>query len=157
MKKRLFVLFLFIVSLISIKNVYAETYDGEYSVEYLLKNYSVVTLGIKDNNIPGSDDDFFKKGNIGDITNIDGAILINGNYSSKENATFGSKAGNIKSFIKGTKGENVQTNSTVLTNSDYIDFNKMYEKVLLTSENLIDNTQYHLQGINLEVTKPGIY
>ena len=157
MKKRLFVLFLFIVSLISIKNVYAETYDGEYSVEYLLKNYSVVTLGIKDNNIPGSDDDFFKKGNIGDITNIEGAILINGNYSSEENATFGSKAGNIKSFIKGTKGENIQTNSTVLTNSDYIDFNKMYEKVLLTSENLIDNTQYHLQGTNLEVTKPGIY
>ena len=44
-----------------------------------------------------------------------------------------------------------------MTNSDYIDFNKMYENVLLTSENLIDNTQYHLQGIKLEVTKPGIY
>ena len=158
MKKRLFLCLLIIISLIITKSVYAETYDGEYNVEYLLKNYNVVTLGVRDN----SNDVLYdpvndKKGRVLNITSIDGAILINGDYTSTKNSTFGSQAGNTKSFIKGTKGNNVSTTSSLVTDPNYIDFNKLYENVLLTSEYLINNTEYHLQGIELEVSKPGIY
>ncbi len=47
--KKLFnLLFIFIsitIYLIPNNVVKAETYDGEYSIDYLLRNYSIVTLG----------------------------------------------------------------------------------------------------------------
>ena len=93
MKKRLFLCLLIIISLIITKSVYAETYDGEYNVEYLLKNFNVVTLGVRDN----SNDVLYdpvndKKGRVLNITSIDGAILINGDYTSTKNSTFGSQS-----------------------------------------------------------------
>ena len=44
-KKRLLFLLIIFVGLIS-KLTLAETFEGEYSIDYLLKNYSIVTLGL---------------------------------------------------------------------------------------------------------------
>ena len=59
--KKGYLLFLSILSLFLIQNVQAETFDGEYSVEYLLKNYNVVTLGNKKYNLQP---EVFFKGNV---------------------------------------------------------------------------------------------
>ena len=50
-----------ITGLITTKNVYAETYNGEYSIDYLLRNYNVVTLGQKDTDMAGKMKDGFGK------------------------------------------------------------------------------------------------
>ena len=47
MKKKLFVCLLLVLSLLITKNAYAETYEGEYSVEYLLKNYQMIKKYMK--------------------------------------------------------------------------------------------------------------
>ena len=43
--KVILIIILFISLLIIPDNVLAESFDGEYSIDYLLKNYSLVTLG----------------------------------------------------------------------------------------------------------------
>lgn len=164
MKKRLFVLFLFIVSFISIKNVYAETYDGEYSVEYLLKNYSVVTLG--HNNTTNN----WHYGNIiknGDFytdyytsIEVNGSVLISGNLghlSDYNNITIDSESSTIKSYIKGNINSNDSIPANTITDPNYIDFKKMYEEVMKQSQSIADNTEYYINSANFEVSKPGIY
>jgi len=162
MKRLFFVVMLVICSFIPF-NVLAETYDGEYSVEYLLKNYNAVTLGHKTYNLPSQVFhkqnilDFNEKGVIKDIYSIDGPVLVNGNYTSFENSYFGNYSSNIKSYISGTKGSNISTSSQLVTDSNYIDFDKLYLQVMNTSQALADNTEYHISDARLEVSKPGIY
>ena len=147
----------------------AETYDGEYSLEYLLRNYGIVTLGQKDLKIETNNPTI---GNInkGDVTfnkyeqesipktdTVEGAVLINGNISSNKNVILGSDAGTVKSFIKGTKENNITVSSDLVTDQNYIDFGKMYQNVMNDSMALIDNTEYHINKPKLEVSKPGIY
>ncbi len=147
----------------------AETYDGEYSLEYLLRNYGIVTLGQKDIKTETIDPSF-RNINKGDVTlnkylydsipktdTVEDAVLINGNISSNTNVILGSDAGTIKSFIKGTKENNITVSSDLVTGPNYIDFGKMYQNVMNDSMALIDNTEYHINKPKLEVSKPGIY
>ena len=97
----------------------AETYDGEYSIEYLLRNYGIVTLGQNDlkietnnstiGNINKGDVIFnkYEQESIPKTDTVEGAVLINGNISSNKNVILGSDAGTVKSFIKGTKENNI--------------------------------------------------
>ena len=146
-------------------NVKAETFDGEYSIDYLLRNYSVVTLGQKDINLPNIDSSLgygyhfqnMNKGDLSNSTNIEGAILINGNYTSRTNSLFGTNAGQIKSFIKGSKGDNVSTTSTLVTDSNYLDFEKLYNKVTIESQELANKSTNDINSAKIEITKPGNY
>ena len=161
-----------LVGICSSSNVYAESFDGEYSIDYLLRNYNVVTLGIKD--IPNapyksgySGSGFsgsgvtqyttFNKGEINSLTDIEGAVLVNGNYTSVNDSSFGRSAGDVKSYIKGTKGNNVTALSSLVTDANYIDFEKLYKNVLNESRQLIDMPQSHINSANLEISEPGIY
>ena len=155
MKKKL--IFLLILSLFITINVQAETYDGEYSLDYLLRNYSLVTLGQGDTNFPERYGIGISKGNFYDIHNIEGAVLVNGDYYTNGNSFIGTNAGTIKSVITGTKGDNITAVSGLITDSNYIDFKKMYTEVMGESQAIADNTEYHMNGANLEVSKPGIY
>ncbi|MBQ1551231.1 MAG: choice-of-anchor A family protein [Bacilli bacterium] len=166
MKKKLFVCLLIIVSLLITKNVYAETYDGEYNIEYLLKNYSVVTLGQKEN-MTYNWDNRFNKGDLG-ITNyyysytvnIEGATMVSGkayNLGSFSSLNIGSNAGSIKSFFKGNIGNGVTILSQRTTDPNYIDFKRLYEEVIKESQAIADNTEYYINSAKFEVSKPGIY
>jgi len=168
MKKKLFII-LMIISLGFIPKItLAETYDGEYSIDYLLRNYNLVTLGIKDNNypekIPLRNSNIFEssvaapKGSVRYITNIDGAVLINGNVTSNFSGTFGSLAGNQKSYVKGSIPTDYLTISPQnVTDPNYIDFSKMYENVMRQSQLLAKQTEYYINSSNIEISNPGIY
>ena len=195
MKKKI-ILFLLILCMGLIPKVtLAETYDGEYSIDYLLRNYSLVTLGnqeiIRYPYINYGDYSYNNSGtysyNIGDFRfinsynnygysnnpsninhQIEGAVLINGDFFSDNSAdnynntavvnlTYGSQAGNTKSFIKGTISNNAITNSQLVTDSNYIDFNKLYQNVMLESQLLIDNSKKYINKPNVEISEPGIY
>ncbi len=167
MKKKIGLVLLLLIGIavtgfFSTNIVKAEVNNGKYSIEYLLKNYNVVTLGQKTNNFI----DYYKnnnyyqtagKGNITNVTNIDGAVLVQGNYTSQNNATFGTTAGSVKSFIKGTKGNNVETPSELSTDSSYVDFEEMYVQVVNEQQMLIDKTKKNIMGPDIEITSPGIY
>ena len=60
-----------------------EKYNGEYSIDYLLRNYNVVTFGMNDNLHldPIRDNLIDVKGNAD--TSIEGPIIINGNYQNQ--------------------------------------------------------------------------
>ena len=144
-------------------NVQAETYDGEYSIDFLLRNYNVVTLGHKYNLTPfynyndyyGSD---MSNGNIMGVKNIEGAVLVAGDYKAPyNNTTFGTNANNKKSFIKGIIGEGVSTPSEVVTDPNYIDFDKLYASIMSESKTLTDKAEYQINSAKLEVSKSGIY
>ena len=195
MKKKI-ILFLLILCMGLIPKVtLAETYDGEYSIDYLLRNYSLVTLGnqeiIRYPYINYGDYSYNNSGtysyNIGDFRfinsynnygysnnpsninhQIEGAVLINGDFfldnsadnydnTAVVNLTYGSQAGNTKSFIKGTISDNAITNSQLVTDSNYIDFNKLYQNVMFESKLLIDNSKNRINKPNVEISEPGLY
>ncbi|MBQ1551892.1 MAG: choice-of-anchor A family protein [Bacilli bacterium] len=169
MKKKLFLCLLIIISLLITKNVQAETYNGEYSIEYLLKNYNVVTLGQKDIYTGGSIDAFGHNYKTGDLyynsqyynSTINGSILVSGNVyranytDSQLFLTINSNQG-IKSYIKGSIGNDVVVTSQA-TDSNYLDFNKMYLEIMKESQTIADNTDHFINSKNLEVSAPGIY
>ena len=66
--------------------VEAETYNGEYSIDYLLRNYSIVTLGQKERKMNFDGYSNLKKGDFlftsFNDANIEGALLINGDFKS---------------------------------------------------------------------------
>ena len=164
-KKRLLFLLIIFVGLIP-KLTLAETFEGEYSIDYLLRNYSAVTLGIKDSKISKDylkiwyydDNDInIKTGDIKNVTNIDGAILVNGDYTSYNYSLFGSESDNVKSFIKGSKGNNITTNSQLVMDSNYIDFYKLYSQIISESKALVTSTTYYINNEKIEISKPGIY
>ena len=156
MKRIIKILFVICIGILP-KIALAETYDGEYSIDYLLRNYNVVTLGHKKNNLPFSLDNI-DKGDIKAIHNIDGAVLVAGNFKAPNlNSTFGTNPLCPKSFIKGQKDSNVSTPSELVTDSNYIDFDKLYANIMKQSQALADNTEYHINSAKLEVSKPGVY
>ena len=161
-KKRLLFLLIIFVGLIP-KLTLAETYDGEYSIEYLLRNYNAVALGNKKYNLPpkifmkSNINDMNQKGSISNFKSIEGAILVNGDCISHSTSYFGSQAGNINSYLKGTKGNNITFNNQLLTNSDYINFDKMYLNIMNQSQSLFNDSDYHINDKKLEISKPGIY
>ena len=160
-KKRLFLIILLTITVGIISPVQAESYDGEYSIDYLLRNYNVVTLGQKDNHLPEYYGQYLndtKKGDIKGVSNIEGAVLINGDYTSPNyESIFGLNAGQTKSFIKGTKGNNVSTTSELETDANYIDFEKLYTKVLIESQELANKSTQNINSAKIEISKPGNY
>lgn len=158
----LLIIGLIVGNILTTNSVQAEDSNEKYSIEYLLKNYNAVTLGQKTNNFIDyfKNDNYYQiagKGNITNVTNIDGAVLVQGNYTSQNNAIFGTTAGSVKSFIKGTKGNNVETPSELSTDSSYVDFEKMYVQLVNEQQMLIEKTKEHIMGPNIEITSPGIY
>ncbi|MBQ1550785.1 MAG: choice-of-anchor A family protein [Bacilli bacterium] len=149
MKRKIFVFILLLISFITMKSVYAETYNGEYSIEYLLKNYNVVTFA--QNNYGNN------QGTISNTNSIEGAILVEGNYTSTQPAVFGTNTGGIKSFIKGTRGNNVTTTSELISDANYLDFERLFTQVMIESITLADKTEYYINSAKLEINKPGIY
>lgn len=57
------------------------------------------------------------KGSITAISCIDGAVLVNGDFTSIGNSSIGNYFDNIKSYIKGTIGNDISTNSQRITDS----------------------------------------
>jgi len=165
MKKSFMLVIVFLLAVaayfIPINLVKAEVNNGNYSLEYLLKNYGVITFGkqnndlslIRNGNIP-----IFNKGSIYDL-NVEGAVLVNGNYTADSNysVTFGNNAGGVQSFIKGNKAGNVNTSSTISTDTNYVDFDNMYLKVLIEQRKLLENTSKNIVGPGLTITSPGVY
>ena len=146
MKKK--ISFILIVLAFLTINVQAESYDGEYSIDYLLRNYNIVTLGHNDS------------GQLYGPQSIEGAILVNGDYTyniNNMNSDFGINTGNVKSFIKGTIGENITSHSEVVTDQNYIDFNKLYTQVMIESQTLADQSTKGISSAKIEISEPGIY
>ena len=126
----------------------------------MIKNYNVVTFGQKDNNLPSN----FKpaisasKGSINDVVNIEGPILVNGDYTSKNNdAIYGAKDDSYESYIKGNVGNNVTTPAKRVTTSNYVDFKKMYQQIINEQQKLVDDTEYTINKDQIIIDKPGIY
>ncbi len=123
-----------------------------YSIEYLLKNYGAVTLGKSQKNSYNT-----SRGNLHMADSyIEGAVLVGGpidGYSS----SFGSEAGNIKSFITGDIAEGITTSSEFEKNSNSIDFDKLYARVMNQSLDIARNAEYHINDYKIEINKPGNY
>jgi len=128
-----------------INTVKAEINNGDYSIEYLLKNYSVITMGKKTVRYPTTSYYSFsqdlKNGGINN-SSVEGAVLVKGDYTSNIPVSFGRQAGNVKSFIKGNKGSNVTANSQMESASNSVDFDKMYLNILY--KDLKINQPFHL-------------
>ena len=170
MRRKILVIFtIFCIGLLP-KTIFAETYDGEYSIDYLLRNYSLVTLGNQNiNQYPTLNYYSNSANNIGDMsfenmnnTQIEGAVLINGNLNNtytynNPQTIVGTQAGNTKSFIKGGLSNNVNINSPLVTNINYIDFNKLYENVTIESQLLAESSTHNINSSKIEISSPGIY
>ena len=136
-KKKIFFIML-ITSLIFIPRIVkAEVMD----TKKLLQKYNLVVLnGILVNPI-----------------DVEGAVLVNGNIISGTSSTFGTNAGNIKSFISGSIDSNVTTPSEIDTDASKYDFNAMYLNVLNESRTLADSAENHINNAKIEINKPGNY
>lgn len=139
-----------------------EKYNGEYSIDYLLRNYNVVTFGMNENvHFNGVAYNFnIEPGSINVL--VEGPTIINGNYIiGNEEATeyeYSTKnPTNVTSYIAGTTEENIFTQSKTSTNENFIDFEKLYKQVLAESNALLSKTQYYINSKNIEIDKPGIY
>ncbi len=147
-----------LVSVFTITGVKAETFDGEYSTEYLLRNYNAVTLGATESiNIytysPPGELNFRERYNYDH--SIDGAVLVNGDFSGE--GRFGEYSDGIKSYISGIKGGDITAPDNLVTDDDYIDFNKLYLNVLNESKQLVKKAKAHIHSANFEISSPGIY
>ena len=83
MKRKIIILFMVAVSFVMAKNVYAEQFNGEYSIDYLLRNYNAVTFNNKSYNVPTVyyyTMNNYSEGSVYDIQYVEGAVLISGNY-----------------------------------------------------------------------------
>jgi len=143
-----------------INTVKAEINNGDYSIEYLLKNYSVITMGKKTVRYPTTSYYSFsqdlKNGGINN-SSVEGAVLVKGDYTSNIPVSFGSQAGNVKSFIKGNKGSNVTANSQMESASNSVDFDKMYLNISRVSKRLVEKANHFINDYKLEVSSPGVY
>ena len=107
-KKILLFLFIMIMSIFCITNTYAyDKYDGEYNIEYLLRNYNVVTFGTKPvhsltrGRYPWHG--FGTTGSIDNVFDVGGPVLIEGNYygSGTYENEYAQKTNGVSSYIKG--------------------------------------------------------
>lgn len=150
----------FIIAFILMINVDAsDKYTGDYTIEYLLKNYNVVSLGMKEKykySINNND------GNVSYIFDIGGPVLINGDYigNSKYENEFAQKNNNIPSYINGNISNikpgskeshdntkiyinsksklNNKYNYEIINNNNYLDFSSLYSSIV-NEQKYIDN------------------
>ena len=160
LSKILLIIFLIIPILIYAEEVNT-TYQGEYSLDYLLRNSNAVTFNKMDNPTYDFMEEYgFQKGNVN--FNIEGPVLINGAYYndtySDEGLIYSIKnPKNVVSHINGTTKDYVQTNSKVSTNKNFIDYEKLYKQILSESQTLVEKTEYHINSKEIFINKPGIY
>lgn len=116
-RKILLLIFTLILVLTGITNIKAyDKYDGDYTIEYLLKNYNVVTLGTKERYNYSIFDNIDKtKGSVTNVFDIGGPVLIRGNYTGSTNLKwdneFAQKTNGIPSYIKGKIGDKIKAGS----------------------------------------------
>lgn len=117
--KRKILLFIFtlILVLTGIASINAyDKYDGDYTLEYLLRNYNVVTFGTKERYNYSIFDNIDKtKGSVTNVFDIGGPVLIRGNYTGSTNLKwdneFAQKTNCIPSYIKGKIGDKIKAGS----------------------------------------------
>lgn len=117
--KRKILLFIFTLILVisGITSISAyDKYDGDYTIEYLLRNYNVVTFGTKDRYNYSLMPDIDKtKGSVSNVFDIGGPVLIRGNYTGSTNLKwdneFAQKTNCIPSYIKGKIGDKIKAGS----------------------------------------------
>jgi len=136
-------------------------YKGDYSIDYLIKNYNLVTFGINNNTLNSIDRQKIegtKKGDLVSTKTIQGPILVAGDFTSRHSEpTFATRNATDISFIKGNLGTNIKTPSQVATNKDYVSFDKMYAQVVNEQKKLVEKTNKKLITSNINITIPGIY
>ena len=161
MKRKIIILFMVAVSFVMAKNVYAEQFNGEYSIDYLLRNYNAVTFNNKSYNVPTVyyyTMNNYSEGSVYDIQYVEGAVLISGNYISSKAAEFGIADGNVKSFVGGElSNAEIVNEFNFVTDPNYIDFNKLYVNVVNESKWLAEASEYNINNSKIEISKPGIY
>ena len=161
MKRKMILLFIIVITFVMVKDVYAEKFNGEYSIDYLLRNYSAVTFNNKKYNIPSSvyyTLNNYSEGSVYNLHNAEGAVLISGNYISDSPAQFDTAGGNVKSYIGGGV-QNVQSANefNFVTEPEYVDFDKLYINVVNESQKLAESSEYNINDSKVEISKPGIY
>ena len=125
-------------------------YDGDYTIEYLLKNYNLVTLGTKLRyNYSIMDNTEYNQGSVTNVFDIGGPVLIRGNYTgnSKYDNEFAQKTNCIPSYIQGKMGTNINPGSI-----ESAELSNIY----VGSQNVLqqDDGTYKLKGSNNEFKYP---
>lgn len=157
MKKILFLMFLIIFPF----SVFADEakYNGDYSLDYLLRNYNVITF----NQLENPQNELVEEFYFTDInTSIQGPVLINGNYDgglfNNKNLFYSDyNPNNAISHIKGEKSNNVTSSSITSFDENFIDYNKLYKSVLAESTALSNIEDYNINSMDIIIETPGIY
>lgn len=117
MKKFKLFLFLFCSCLIS-PVLASDKYDGQYSIDYLLRNYNIVTFGTRDNRFSSNESIFFgtsTRGSVNYAFDTGGPVLIRGDYVTSSDLLwdneFAQKTNGVPSYIKGRIGERTKVGS----------------------------------------------
>ena len=155
----LFIALLFIGTIVKAAPVEVnDSYNGDYSINYLIKHYNAITFGQKNNILPRSlrQNVTANKGDIKDIPIITGPVLVNGNYTSTVDGNFADN-NNYVSYIKGTLGSNLQTNSKRATKENYVDFKKLYARVANESQMLYESADETINSFGITINEPGVY
>ena len=148
-RKILLFIFIIMLTLTGIVNVSAkDEYDGELTIEYLLRNYNVVTLGTRDKyQYSAVNDKTGVKGSVTNVYDIGGPVLIRGNYTGTETLEneFAQKTNGIPSYISGYLGQNVRSGS-----KESADISNIYvgnNNTVYKSENVyvVNKTKYNYE------------
>lgn len=117
MKSFKYILFLFCLCLMS-PVLAMDKYNGQYSIDYLLRNYNIVTFGTKDNTYLSTEDMPFRtstRGSVNYAFDVGGPVLIRGDYVTSSDLfwdnEFAQKTDGIPSYIKGKIGEKTKVGS----------------------------------------------
>ena len=146
-RKILLFIFIIMLTLTGIVNVSAkDEYEGELTIEYLLRNYNVVTLGTRDKyQYSAVNDKTGVKGSVTNVYDIGGPVLIRGNYTGTETLEneFAQKTNGIPSYISGYLGQNVRSGS-----KESADISNIYvgnNNTVYKSENVyvVNKTKYN--------------
>ena len=135
------------------------TYQGEYTLDYLLRNYNVVTFEQNDNPTYDFINNMKKNGiNL----NIEGPVLINGDYLGdrfEDISLYYSyvNSNNMISHISGRISNNIISSYDKSINKNFIDYKKLYNNILIESNALVNSTEYFINSSDIFIDKPGIY
>ena len=127
MKKKIILVFLITIIFLGLSSVNAlDSYEEDYGIEYLIKNYNVVTFG-KRVYTPASlnYNSNLKKGSVTNVYSVGGPVLIAGDFSDFSESTVVNYG--ISSYIKG----NVSGTGTIgkkydNNNDSNVNYNKKY-------------------------------
>ena len=115
---------------------YNESYEGDYSIDYLTRNFQMITFGIHDTYNANLLD--ISKGDLVGIPYMEGPVLVNGNFYTGNETHFANGDDNYISYVSGEIGDNVYTDSLVATSRNFVDFEKMYVQVVNEQKLLVE-------------------